>query len=333
MFVHSHAPVRIGLAGGGTDLPAWTREKIGYCLSLAISTYAHAVAIERSDGQAIALYSGHIDRAACATEFANALVRESALLHGFETNFEICTMSEISSKGSGLGVSSSFAVALAACFSRMGALRVQRGLGASSMAVVNEDRHRARIAKDAWTVEIERLRRPVGRQDHMAAAYGGLRLYAFEGNEARVDRTFKEDDAKWAASHLCLLRLPEGHDARAILSGVKNPSQVQGALEAVDVAVQAIDKHDAKLLGQALWMGQSSKRLIAGAVTESIDALVDKILAVSGVWGCKVAGAGGGGHLIVCCEPEAVAGVSAVAGIEAMTVKPDFGGVKSEGSV
>ena len=43
------------------------------------------------------------------------------------------------------------------------------------------------VARDAWMVEIDRLRRPIGRQDHMAAAWGGLRLYRFEGVDAVVN--------------------------------------------------------------------------------------------------------------------------------------------------
>src|SRR3990167_6612680 len=115
MYAHASAPIRIGIAGGGTDLPAWTRERVGRCLSLAIDTYTHAVAISRRDKQVVASYAQR-DVAGCATEIANGLVRESALLHGFEDSFEVHTLSEVTSQGSGLGVSSSFAVALAACF-------------------------------------------------------------------------------------------------------------------------------------------------------------------------------------------------------------------------
>ena len=320
MFVHAQAPVRIGIAGGGTDLPAWTRERIGYCLSLAINTYTHAVAITRPDGQVVASYS-HLDRAACATEIANGLIRESALLHGWEDGFEVPTMSEVPSHGSGLGVSSSIAVCLSVIFSRMKAM--ERGWDFSH--------DRAAIAECAWEVEIDRLRRPIGRQDHMAAAHGGLRLYAFEKDGARIERSFTEEDAKWVAKHVVILPLPDGHDARAILANVKSPATLQHAYDAVPVAVSAIESRDLQALGRAVEMGQRSKLGIPGAVPEDVQRLVQKITLVSGVHGVNIAGGGGGGHLVVVCDSEAIDSIRNTTGMTPRKVDPDFHGVRSEG--
>src|SRR6185369_6495 len=122
MYAHAQAPVRIGIAGGGTDLPVWTHAHPGQCLSLAIKAYTHAVAIHRPDRQVVAAYRNR-DVSSAATEIANGLIRESALLHGWEDSFEVHTLSELSSMGSGLGVSSSIAVSLAACFQRLAILR------------------------------------------------------------------------------------------------------------------------------------------------------------------------------------------------------------------
>ena len=328
MFVHAHAPVRIGIAGGGTDLPAWTRDRVGLCLSLAIRTHVHAVAIARPDRQVVASYS-RLDRAVCATEIANGLVRESALLHGFEDGFEVHTLSEISSQGSGLGASSAIAVVLAACFQRMAEIRDGRQ-GADCLAL-----DRAAIARAAWTVEIDRLRRPIGRQDHMAAAWGGLRLYAFEGSGARVERSFSAEDAAWVASRLVLVRLRGGHDARAILGGVTGVESLHLAREAVDEAVRAVESRDGLALGHAIRLGHRSKAQIPGVATEEVERAVERAEAVAGVLGCKVAGAGGGGHLVVCIEQDAEAVVPALQralGLEVIRVEPDVEGVWSEGS-
>mgnify|MGYP001558972041 CR=1 FL=1 len=328
MIACAQAPIRIGIAGGGTDLPAWTREHVGRCLSLAVKTYAYAVAIARPDGQAVASYR-QLDVASSATEIANGLIRESALAHGFYDGFEVHTLSEVSSRGTGLGVSSSIAVALAACFAHLAELRASAlSERMTDGSIVTAERER--IACDAWRVEIDRLRRPIGRQDHMAAAHGGLRIYAFEGDEARIERTFSEEDAAWVAAHLALLRLPDGHDARSILAGVARAEQVQVAAEAVPVAVRAIEGRDASLLGRALEMGQSSKLSIPGAVPPHVAALVARIHG-AGVYGCKIAGAGGGGHLVVACDPSAVAKVAATVGLSVQSVVPDLTGVRCVG--
>ncbi len=331
MFSHASAPVRIGIAGGGTDLPAWTRERTGHCLSLAIATYTHAVAISRPDGKVVASYRQR-DEAMWVTEIANGLIRETARMQGFKDSFEVHTLSELSSQGSGLGVSSSIAVALTACFHRLRTLMDSRGeLG--DTVIVDGHAYRHDVAAHAWTVEIDRLERSIGRQDHMAAAYGGLRLYAFQGADAQVERTFTQEDACWAAKHLVLLTLPQGHDARAILSGVKSTDQLAAAAAAVEVAVQAIEKRDLGALGEALGMGQASKRSIPGATPPEVENAVDAARRVRGVYGCKVTGAGGGGHLVVACDPEAHEELRRMTRLPLMPpVAADFHGVRSEGS-
>lgn len=318
--------MRIGIAGGGTDLPAWLEMRgAGYCLSLAIKSYTHAVAIARPDGQVVASYLKR-DVAQAATEIANGLIRESALLHGWEDGFEVHTLSELSSHGSGLGVSSSIAVSLAACFSQMAVMR-------SGQASVNLPFQQI-AAQDAWTVEIDRLRRPIGRQDHMAAAHGGLRLYSFKGRDAAVARTFTIEDAQWVADHLLLVPLTTGHDSRAILTSVKDATALEDAAKAIYEARRAIETHDVQRLGVALTLGVISKRQIRGAVPPWLEEIIAKIETVSGVRGCKVAGAGGGGHVVLACErrdSEIRAAVERATELPTITVEPDCTGVRVEG--
>lgn len=338
MYSHAQAPVRIGIAGGGTDLPAWTKSgRVGRCLSLAINMHTHAVAIMRPDKQVIASYL-KLDMAAAATEIANGLIRESALLHGFEDSFEVHTLSELSSHGSGLGVSSSIAVALSACFERLSGLnapyeywrQVPRS-AAPKFLDGGLPAWRERCAKNAWTVEIDKLRRPIGRQDHMAAAYGGLRLYAFEGDDARVERSFSKEDAAWVAKHLLLVKLPTGHDSRAILSGIKNPDALEAASFAVSAALEAIETRSAKQLGEAFNRGHLSKKQIPGAITAEVEEIFNSISRCGGVHGIKVAGAGGGGHVVVACEPGSATDIEQATHLPVMTVEPDNEGVRSDG--
>lgn len=333
MFAHAQAPVRIGIAGGGTDLPAWTSTgRVGRCLSLAVKMYTHAVAIHRPDGQVVASYRKR-DVSNCATEIANGLIRESALLHGWEDSFEVHTLSELSSKGSGLGVSSSIAVSLAACFRRLAELRAGETATAewNKVLMITHSNHQLEAARDAWTVEIDKLRRPIGRQDHMAAAHGGLNLYAFESTDAMILRSFSKEDARWVAEHLLLVQLPDGHDSRAILSGVKTTEALEVAAASVPDATAAIEKRDARLLGRALRCGQASKLAIRGAVPESITGVLRTLDRVIGVHGCKVSGAGGGGHIVVACEPGSAGAVGRAVRLPVLAVEADHCGVRSDG--
>lgn len=332
IYAHAQAPVRIGIAGGGTDLPAWTREHVGRCLSLAIKAYTHSVVIARPDGQVVASYRKR-DVSTAATEIANGLIRESALLHGWEDGFEVHTLSELSSRGSGLGVSSSIAVTLAACFQRMALMRAgivkeMRWLDGGEPA------QRMQTARNAWTVEINKLRRPIGRQDHMAAAHGGLRLYSFAGDDSEVAHTFSKEDADWVAEHLLLVQLTDGHDARAILAKVIEPDALKVASESVVDGLRAIEERDPRLLGQALNQGQESKRMIKGAVPMWLEEILQKIQASPEVLGCKVAGAGGGGHIVVACESTkngAAEAIEVITRLPTVKVQADTVGLRSDG--
>ena len=332
MYSHARAPVRIGIAGGGTDLPAWTSKRIGRCLSLAIRKYTHAVAISRTDHQVVASYLKR-DSAQAATEIANGLIRESALLHGWEDGFEVHTLSELSSHGSGLGVSSSIAVSLAACFQQMKVLRAPH-LWKLDPSTGDFSAFSQATARDAWTVEIDRLHRPIGRQDHMAAAHGGLRLYKFEQQDATVEQSFNAAAAQWVAEHLLLVPLPAGHDSRAILSSVKDTTALESAAAAVSVALEAIEQRSVSLLGRALHYGSVSKRQILGAVPAEVASILERVDNIPGVRGCKVAGAGGGGHIVIAHDgvhADVRAAIERTTNLPTIAVEPDLDGVRVEG--
>ena len=283
------APLRIGIAGGGTDLPVWANVRIGKCLSLAIKPCVYALLVNRFDHKVVAAYS-QIENARRITEIGHGLIRECALNLGVLDGIEVHTVSAITSKGSGLGASSSFAVALIKLFA------TYCGIILSPIEV----------ATRAWQVEIDRLRRPIGRQDHMAASFGGLRLYRFEKDKAYLEETFTEDDSNWISSVLKLVPLSSGHDACKILENVSSQSMLIPAYDSVEEAVTAIRTRDVERLGRAVSMGMQSKRAIPGAVSSEIEEKIDNIkttLSVGKLRGIKVCGAGGGGYLLLVVEP------------------------------
>ena len=91
------------------------------------------------------------------------LVREALELVGIEGGIEIASMSDIPSKGSGLGSSSTFTV----------------GLLNALYAYSNQYISKESLAREACEIEINRCGEPIGKQDQYAAAYGGLNLIRF----------------------------------------------------------------------------------------------------------------------------------------------------------
>jgi D-glycero-alpha-D-manno-heptose-7-phosphate kinase len=96
-------------------------------------------------------------------EIKNGIVRESLLLLGIDSPLHISTAADIPSS-SGLGSSSSFAVGL------LNALHAYKG----------EEVSPQQLAEEACIIEIEKLNKPIGRQDQYAAAFGGINQITFE---------------------------------------------------------------------------------------------------------------------------------------------------------
>jgi D-glycero-alpha-D-manno-heptose-7-phosphate kinase len=288
---------------------------------LAIDTYCHVAAIERPDGLTVASYS-RMERVGTAREIENDLVREAALLHGWASGFEVHILSEVTSRGSGFGASSAVAVCLSSVFSRMA--RMRRGeVGEGPVEPID-------VARGAWTVEIDRLKRPIGRQDHAASAHGGLRLYRFEGEDVRVERSFSYEDAVWVASHLVVSRLSGERDAGTILSGISDDLPFEAAYAAVPVAVRAIESKRVDLLAEAFRLVHETKERVPGSVTPAVAQARSQFLDVPGVLACTVAGAGGGGHLVAVCDP-AVFSIGDRRSLSTFRVRPDILGARSEG--
>ena len=162
----TQTPLRISIAGGGTDLPDYYRQHGGYVVSTAIDKYIYVIVNARYDDKVYVDYSQKeiVDDVG---EIHHDLVREAARMTGMTRGFEVAMMADIPSEGSGLGSSSSLTVGLLNAFYHYQGRQVER----------------EELARQACEIEIDILGRPIGRQDQYIAAYGGLRAFAFGADE------------------------------------------------------------------------------------------------------------------------------------------------------
>ena len=114
-MIISETPLRISLAGGGTDLADYYLNHEGYVVSASIDKYLYVIIKERFDDLVYVDYSkkeivNHVN------EIQHDLVREAAKLAGLEKGFEVMMLADIPSEGSGLGSSSSLTVGLLNAF-------------------------------------------------------------------------------------------------------------------------------------------------------------------------------------------------------------------------
>jgi len=144
----TQTPLRIGLLGGGTDLPGYYRRHGGRVLNCALDKYVYVIVKQRFDDDIYVNYSKK-EIVSLVEDLEHELVRETMLMTGVVKGVEITTLADIPSAGSGLGSSSAVTVGL------LQALFAYQGRPTSA----------EELAERACTIEIERCGKPIGKQD------------------------------------------------------------------------------------------------------------------------------------------------------------------------
>jgi len=163
-MVVTRTPMRITLAGGGTDLlwyaklrgGAWVSATIDKYVYVFISKFEEKSFLKVSDGETVTITDDY-------RRIPNSIIRECLDITGVKSGIEIATMSDVSGR-SGLGGSGAFEVGL------LHALHVYKKESISAR----------QLAEEACEVEIERLGKPVGPQDQYITAYGGFNYFELD---------------------------------------------------------------------------------------------------------------------------------------------------------
>lgn len=309
----ARAPVRISLAGGGTDLPAYYERFGGAVLNTTIDkcfyVFLNVLAkdtlqITSSDYRTFYRHDG-----TGPLIWDSDLRLPQAVLHhyGIQRGLSLFLASEIP-PGTGLGSSSAVAVALIKAVS----------------TALHLDLSRAELAEAACAIEIEKLGAPIGKQDQYAAAFGGLNWIEFEAGGVRVQPLNLPPGVEAQLdANLMLFFTGNSRQASKILAKQSQSSragqpEVIAALHRVkDMASQVrecFQRGDLRAFGEFLhenW--QQKKRFAEGVSNPEIDQAY-AIARRQGAIGGKITGAGGGGFLMLYCEPPFQEGVARALG-------------------
>jgi D-glycero-alpha-D-manno-heptose-7-phosphate kinase len=301
-MIITQTPLRVGLVGGGTDLPSYYREHGGRVLNAAIDKYVYVVVKQRFDEDIYVNYSQK-EIVSRVEDISHDLVREAMHMAGVRHGVEITTLADIPSAGSGLGSSSSVTVGL------LHALFAYQGVQLSAQE----------LAERACAIELDRCGKPIGKQDQYAAAYGGICDLRFgPGDRVAVDQIRLEPTLhRHVQSELMLFYTGLTRSADAILQ--EQTANVGAKLAQLDLlrdlaggAADALREGDTDQIGVALNKSWEAKRSLASGVSNLVlDAAVDAAVD-AGATGAKVAGAGGGGFVLVVCPVQHQAAVRAV---------------------
>lgn len=304
MIVHSKAPFRIGLAGGGTDVSPYSDEFGGAVLNATLNLYATTTLIPRNDGK-IVLKATNLDKVITLSSTAmleingeldlqkgvyNRIVKEFSKT---PLSFELITAMDVGS-GSGLGTSSTLVVSIIGAFVEW--LKLPLG---------DHD-----IAQLAFSIEREDLKMAGGKQDQYAATFGGINFIEFFAENQVIVNPLRVRD-EWIETlqnNLILFYTKTSRESAKIIE-VQAENVVQKQEKPINAMhflkehafemKAAISKGDLTGVGQLLdksW--QQKKQMANGISTSEIDRIYDAVMNAGAIGG-KISGAGGGGFMII----------------------------------
>jgi D-glycero-alpha-D-manno-heptose-7-phosphate kinase len=266
-------------------------------VSAAIDKFVYVIVKERFDE---AIYINYSKKECVDTVDAieHDLVREAMRITGVTGGVEITTLADIPSAGSGLGSSSSITV----------------GLLHALYTYTNELVTAERLAREACQIEIERIGKPIGRQDQYAAAYGGINMFRFQDDDSVVRQPLSLDNEGLRRFSSVLLLYFTGitrkadtilaDQSRNMLASDKTAT-MREMVSLVTPFCQALEQGDMQECGRMLdrnW--QLKQQMAAGICNEQIAEMYATAKAAGALAG-KIAGAGGGGFLLLLVPREA----------------------------
>ncbi len=326
------SPVRISFGGGGTDLPAYYQQYGGVVLSAAINKYFYTILGTRTD-QSIQIISSDLRICEGWRDFAALEIKNSgleipvAVLKDLnrEIYVDLFLASEIP-PGTGLGSSASVCV------------NVLKTL----TSYLHQPLSKQALAERAFHVARNVLGRHVGKQDEYAAAFGGLNFFEFPpGGDVRIQAINADPSVmNELQNSLMLFFTGSAHHSWNILAEQEQSTErgsgkpVEALHEIKELAFRmrdAMQRGDLIAFASSLNESWLAKKRVSSRISNSrIDALYE-IAIRSGALGGKITGAGGGGFLLLFCEPqrqERVRQMLAAEGLKEMQFNFDFQGAQ-----
>ena len=308
MIIRSKAPLRLGLAGGGSDVSPYCDIYGGLVLNATINLNAYCTIEETNDNQiTICSYDADVNKSYPISSLLE-IDGDASLIKGVYNRvvrdfnlqpqaFRITTYNDAPA-GSGLGTSSTMVVCILKAFVEW------KGLPLGDYE----------IAKLAYEIERKDLALSGGKQDQYAAAFGGFNFIEFMKDDIAIVNPLKIK--RWIIDELeasmLLYFTGRSRSSAAIIDEQKSNTQQgnQDAIEAMHKIKQsAIDtklallKGDIKAFADILREAWENKKRMATHITNPTIQEAMDVAIQAGAKAGKVSGAGGGGFIMFVVEP------------------------------
>ena len=265
-------------------------ETPGSVISTAIDKYIYVIVKERFDDKIYINYSVKevVDD---VSQIKHDLIREAMKKVGVQSGVEITTLADIPSEGSGLGSSSSVSV----------------GVLHALYSYIGEQVTAERLAREACEIEIDILGKPIGKQDQYIAAYGGLREIIFNPDESVIIKRIELQNGRTRhlGANILLYFTEITRKSSSILSHQKTSThknfdtmvKMRDQVVKFRDVLQSSDNLDQ--LGLLLHEGWELKKSLVDKISnKNIDIMYEEAISAGAIGG-KIAGAGGGGFLML----------------------------------
>lgn len=311
MITRARAPLRLGLAGGGTDVSPYCDVFGGNVMNVTIDRYAYALISPSRNGllQFSALDVGLSEefdsaKSVIGTDGALRLLKgvysrvSKDFLRGEQPPLCVQTFSD-APPGSGLGSSSTMVVALLQAFVEHFSLPLGE----------------YEVAQLAYDIERKDLNLAGGKQDQYAATFGGFNFMEFYDGDRVIVNPLRIKDWVWAELEVSLVLYFTGVsrasadiiDQQSRNIGDQNQSSIDAMHRLKQEAVQmkeCVLKGDLRRLASTLQAGWEAKKNTAMSVSNPLIESTEKLAFMNGATAAKVSGAGGGGFMMFLCPPD-----------------------------
>jgi len=304
--IRARAPLRIGLAGGGTDISPYCDEFGGAVLNVTIDRFAFASCIPRTDGRTVfeaddlGICEDWSDETASRLELHRGVYRRMMQDYNGGEFIPLTLRTTVDAPaGSGLGSSSSLVVAM------VDALR----------EILSAPLGPYEVARLAYEIERIDLGLSGGRQDQYAAAFGGINYIEFLPNERVIVNPLRARRNVFCELESSLVVCFSGQsrqsakiiDQQTKAMKTANPTGMDALHQLKRDAEEmksAFTEGDIDRMAEILQSSWEAKKATASAVSNSrIDDLLELGLS-NGALAGKVSGAGGGGFIFFFVHPE-----------------------------
>ncbi len=295
-MIITRTPFRLSLGGGGTDLPSYYSKYGGFIFAAAIDKYMFININRPLVDDKIRMHYSSSEEVDHVDDLRHELARETLKLNGIHKAIEIVSLADVPA-GAGMGSSSAYTV----------------GLLKAVHQIKQDPLSQKALAEEACKIEIEILKKPIGKQDQYVSAFGGFPILEIN---RMGEVTIRQANVTYEVvleleRNIQLFYTGSTRSAYDILvdqdrATKQDKSRVVDFLHRIKEIgkkiLQAIEKKDLSTFGLLMDQHWKAKKQLSGKIsTSQIDRLYERAKK-KGALGGKIIGAGGGGFLMFYCE-------------------------------